>query len=472
VSVRIIHAPAPAQVLERVERLANAQSHLRIALTLLIVAGLAASFTSTVYLQLALDRPPYKEFAQHLLYSLAGLALIPITCKVLEGGGKAKRWLRIAIPCAFILSLILVALVRFSPLGVADFGARRWLDLGFVKFQPSELLKISIVMYLGQLLCWWRRLPVGERSLAQSGGGGTPPLRQRSDSPTFYRDRWQASIAISERVASERLSGLERLLRPSKYGLLAWLKLDERPSWPALPISCFLIILLAMGLTAIQPDLGTTGLILGVSVVTCILAGTRARDLLVLLAILIGLAGTMLIAAPGFYNYAEKRIETWLNPLANDDDTAYQITQGRGAVVVGGLFGRGFLRSEQKMNRLPLSTKDFVYPVIVEELGSIGGLTVMALFLYLAWAGLQLGLACRDPFNQTVIPALGLAIALQALVNIGTTLGTLPLSGLPLPFLSNGGTSLLVSIFSIGIMYALARAELREGDRELEQVFG
>jgi cell division protein FtsW len=180
----------------------------------------------------------------------------------------------------------------------------------------------------------------------------------------------------------------------------------------------------------------------------------------------------LLAVAPGFYSYAEKRIETWMDPLANDDDTAYQLTQSRGAIAMGGVLGRGYLRGEQKMNRLPLSTKDFIYPVIVEELGGLGGVAVMALFLYLAFVGIRLGLASSDPFNQTVIPALGFSVALQAFVNIGTTLGTLPLSGLPLPFLSNGGTSLLVSIFSIGLMYALARAEVAAGDKELEQVFG
>ena len=403
----------------------------------------------------------------------------------------AQRWLRIAIPLAFFISLLLVALVRLSPLGVSDFGARRWLDLGFVKFQPSELLKICLVLYLGQLLCWWRRQPRGEgeqsyksafdrrgeaklRPSSTQRFSGEAPLRPYDVTPTEarFRDNWRTSLKLTELEAADKLSRLERLLTPSKRAPLAWLQLDGRPLWPSLPPLCFLIILMAMGLTAIQPDLGTTGVILGVSVVTCLLAGTKVRDLLVLLAILVGLGGTVMAVAPGFYNYAEERVETWLNPLANDDDTAYQLTQGRGAVAVGGFFGRGYLRGEQKMNRLPLATKDFIYPVMVEELGSVGGLLIMGLFLYLALCGMQLGLACRDPFNQTVIPALGFAVALQALVNIGTTLGTLPLSGLPLPFLSNGGTSLLVSIFSIGLMYAFARTELLAGDRELEEVFG
>jgi cell division protein FtsW len=133
------------------------------------------------------------------------------------------------------------------------------------------------------------------------------------------------------------------------------------------------------------------------------------------------------------------------------------------------VFGRGFLKSDQKMNRLPLSTKDFVYPVMVEELGYVGGVAIILLFLYIAFVGLQLSLAARDPFNQVVIAALGFGLCLQAFINIGTTIGTLPLSGLTLPFFSEGGTSLVVSLAAIGLMYALGRCELIQARAEARQ---
>jgi cell division protein FtsW len=226
-----------------------------------------------------------------------------------------------------------------------------------------------------------------------------------------------------------------------------------------MPKRCLFFILAAAGLTAIQPDLGSTGVILGISVVTLLLAQVRFRDLALLFGTL-ALGGILVVAfAPGFYDYAHKRLTTWVNPTADNDSTAYQITQSRGALAVAGLWGKGYLKGEQKINRLPLSTKDFVYPVMVEELGLIGGIAILATFLYLGFVGIQLGLSCRDPFNQTAIAALGLAVTLQALVNIGTTLGTLPLSGLTLPFLSGGGTSLILSYFCIGLMAALGRSE-------------
>jgi cell division protein FtsW len=464
VAVRILNAPAPERTLRRVEKLSFWLNHAYVALGLLVCAGLMASFTSTVYYRLAKGYTPYGDFIEHLVFSFAGLCIAGLTSYLLTSTHPARRWLRVAIPIAFGLSLLLVALVRFSPLGVTEDGARRWLDIGIIKFQPSELLKISLVLYLSQLLCWWRRLRVKDDA-----------PRPRWDWRDF-RQSWKASLAHQEQEQAEKLETLERLLRGSRRPPSFWQKLglvrESRPVWPELPKRCLLIILAALGLTAIQPDLGTTGVILGVSVLTCILAGVRWRDIAALMMILLFIGGAVMAVAPEFYSYAEERVETWLNPLANDDDTAYQLTQGRGAVAVGGLFGRGYLRSEQKMNRLPLSTKDFIYPIIVEELGFVGGIVIITLFLYLGYVGLQLGLACEDPFNQAAVPALALAVTLQALVNIGTTLGTLPLSGLPLPFLSNGGTSLLVSIFSIGLFIAFARTELVAGDRELEAVFG
>jgi len=127
---------------------------------------------------------------------------------------------------------------------------------------------------------------------------------------------------------------------------------------------------------------------------------------------------------------------------------------------VGGAWGRGYLQSDQKMNRLPLSTSDFVYPIIVEEFGFAGGLAVMLAFLYFAWAAMRLAFCCRSPFNRVVISALGFTICLQAFVNIGVTIGTLPLSGLTLPFFSAGGTSIFVSLVAVGLMCALGLSEI------------
>jgi cell division protein FtsW len=236
--------------------------------------------------------------------------------------------------------------------------------------------------------------------------------------------------------------------------------------WPELPKRCWVAVLLAVGLTVIQPDLGTASVVLGSGVITMIVAGVRWQSLVLFMAALCAVVLLAVAVAPNRFDYAFDRLHTWMHPRADVEGDAYQITQSRGAIAAGGLFGRGFLKSEQKMNRLPLCTKDFVFPVIVEELGYIGGMGVILLFVSLAWVGLRLSLLSRDPFNRTVIAALGLNICLQGLVNVGTTTGALPLSGLTLPFFSEGGSSLVVSLCALGTMYALGLSELAQARAE------
>ncbi|GEM_PF-1973638 len=414
---------------------------------LLAAAGLIASFSTTVFLNIALERPAYAGFWRHAGFLLAGAVMAVIAVQLIVRCSPARRWLRFIVPAAFFLSLILVLLVQVAGLGMEVNGARRFLDLGFVQFQPSELLKVSLVLYLAQLLCWWRK--------PRETQGGPAPREMDGESADEQ--------GVEE--PAEWFGVVQSRRGPRSFRLLR----EGRPVWPELPKRCVLIVVLAFGLTAIQPDLGSAAIILGCSFLTFILAGVDWRQLLgfaLLLVVAGSLAlGVMRLVDEGRYAYAAERITTWAasitGPAPGEDGPAYQLTQARGAVAAGGLWGRGFLHSDQKMNRLPLSTNDFVYPVLVEELGFIGGLSVIVLFLTLGWVALRLSLCCRDSFNRTVIAALGFAVCLQAFVNIGVTLGTLPLSGLTLPFFSAGGTSLLVSVLALGLMYGLAAAEAR-----------
>ena len=411
---------------------------------LLALFGVLASFSSTVFLNIALDRPAYREFLSHLAFLSFGVVFSYGLTLIVGRFRPIKRWLRVLIPLAFLASLVLVALVQAGGLGQEVNGARRFLNLGFITFQPSELLKITVVLYLGQLLCWWRR-PAPEKG---ADGSKEAEYEYNPAGDVEYRGRIHAKTPRESWFKRTFIRG-------------------ERPVWPELPKRCILIMLLALGLTAIQPDLGSTGIIFGSSILTIVIAGVDLRVLGRFLAVLV-LGGLLLIGfakavAPGKYDYAAQRVSTWwvsiTTPAPDEDGPAYQLAQSRGALALGGATGRGFLKSDQKMNRLPLSTNDFVFPVMVEELGYVGGVTIILLLLSLAYVGMRLSYCCRDPFAKTVIAALGFTICLQGFVNIGVTLGTLPLSGLTLPFLSYGGTSLVVTLTAIGIMYALGLNE-------------
>ncbi len=397
---------------------------------LLLAFGLACSFSTNVFLHLAEGKPPYAEFTQHGIFMALGLGAV--SCVMLLGRliRPARRWLSWLVPMVWAISWLAVLAVAVTPLGVVVNGSRRWLDLGPVMFQPSELLKVSVVLYIAQLMCWYRlRTPRPAGSL----------LRREAEESGARQD-------AATRLRSFRLSP------------------GSRPVFPDMPPQALLIILLSAGLTALQPDLGTTSIILAGGVITMVLSTVRARDLAVLGCILLVLVGGVFLVKPDKFSYAAERIQTWMNPRAEADAEGYQITQSRGAIAEGAtgiasLTGKGFLKSEQKMNRLPYSELEFVFPVMVEELGFLGGAAIIGLFGWLAWISLQLSRRCRDPFARVAIAALGFTIVLQAFVNIATTLGTFPLTGITLPFFSGGGTSLLVSMTALGLMAMLAAAE-------------
>ncbi|MBN2081138.1 FtsW/RodA/SpoVE family cell cycle protein [bacterium] len=435
----------------RRERIQRWIMRLLVVTALLALFGLAMSFSATVFLNIALDRPAYGGFLKHFGFLLLGTFGAFATVILIYRSYPARRWLEKAISAAFFASLALVALVQVPGLGMEVNGATRFLNLGVISFQPSELLKVFLVLYLAKLLCWWRLGPDGQDQSER--------ITKETDEQADYNPTTDV----------EQQGALTYRPQPQPWYKISWSR-DSRPVWPELPKRCMVAVVGALGLTVIQPDLGSTAIIFGCSFLVFVLAGVNLRYLLGFLGALVGigllLAGTIAVVDPGRYDYASQRVSTWVNTITthaeDEDGPAYQLAQARGALAAGGLWGRGFLKSDQKMNRLPLSTSDFIFPVIVEELGYVGGLVVVFLFMALAWCAVRLSFCCRDPFNKTAISALGFTICLQALVNIGVTTGALPLSGLTLPFFSAGGTSIAVSLLAVGFMVALGLSETQQ----------
>jgi cell division protein FtsW len=293
-----------------------------------------------------------------------------------------RYWKNMAYPCVGLSLLSLLAL-HIPGSGIEVSGATRWLRLSFLSFQPSEVAKVVLVIYLAYSLS-----------------------KKKEKIKTF-------SIGFISHIVI---------------------------------VSVFLLLII------IEPDLGTA-LTIGLLAMTMMLvAGTR----------LIYLAITAIISIPLFIyhilhnDYQLRRIMAFLNPWETSTGSGYQIVQSFIAFGSGGLFGAGLGEGKQKLFYLPEPHTDFIFSVIGEELGFFGVLVVLFVFLVLITAGMRVALRARDDFG--VLLALGLTsvIALGAIFNLSVVLGLIPTKGLTLPFISYGGTSLVVHLGVVGILVNIA----------------
>ena len=309
----------------------------------------------------------FKKQATALILGLIGFGL----CRRVSLR-TVRRW---AFPLAFF-SLALLALVLL--LGEEVNGARRWFDLGYVRFQPSELAKLMTVVASAAWLA--------ENSAARQ------PLRS---------------------------------MLPLLIGAL-----------------------IAAGLILAEPNLSTAALILLVLVMMFYLAGAKLRPLagpVLLLAVVVLLAAR-------FIPQRWERIHCALHPESCMLSGAYQLYHSRLAVGLGGWLGRGIGESTQKYRYLPVPHTDSILAVLGEELGFAGCAAVVLLFGGLLFAGLSIAHDAPDDFSSLLAAGATGAICLQALLNFGVTVGPLPTTGIPLPFLSYGGSSLLVTLCSLGLV--------------------
>jgi cell division protein FtsW len=257
-------------------------------------------------------------------------------------------------------------------------GATRWLNIGPLGIQPSELAKIIIIFFIAALL--------------------------------------------------------ERRME----------RLDE-PASVLLPVGAVLgaIVLLIL----VEPDLGTAASIVVIAGVMIFAGGISYRYIALLAA----------MAVPALYfllqvEYRWRRVEAFLNPWADPLGDSYQMIQSMISVGVGGVFGRGLMDGVQKLFYLPEPHNDFIYAVLSEELGLIGATVVLACFGVITWRGLRTSMRAPDRFGAFLALGLTTMVAFQAFFNISVVLGLLPTKGIPLPFVSYGGSSLLINLIGMGIL--------------------
>lgn len=213
------------------------------------------------------------------------------------------------------------------------------------------------------------------------------------------------------------------------------------------------LVFLAFAMIMLQPDLGTGTVMVGTSVVMIYVAGARISHFVGLG--LLGVAGFvgLILSAP----YRIKRITSFLNPWEDPLGSGFQIIQSLYAIGPGGLFGLGLGQSRQKFFYLPEPQTDFIFAILAEELGFIGGSFVILLFSLLLWRGVRIALGAPDLFGSFLgIGIIGM-IAIQVIINIGVVTGLMPVTGITLPFLSYGGSSLTLMLMAVGVLLNISR---------------
>lgn len=226
--------------------------------------------------------------------------------------------------------------------------------------------------------------------------------------------------------------------------LSAWLSNHEKNR-----LMAFLILIgVVVGLILLEPDLGTSMIVSLVAIVLYFVSGVKITQFMLLIPLMIVAAISAAVTSP----YRMKRILTFLNPTQDPLGASYHIRQVLLGLGSGGLFGLGLGKSRQKYSYLPESTTDSIFAIIGEEIGFIGCLIFIALYLYLIYTCFKIVKMTRDKFGYLLASGITFWLAIQALINLSAMTVVLPLTGVPLPFISYGGSGLIVSMFAIGIL--------------------
>jgi cell division protein FtsW len=346
------------------------------AVAMLLVVGLDMVYSASYVI--AHNDPSYGNDAYFLVQQLwrAGLGLAFL---LVAQATDYHLWRRVGLPFVVLAVLLLIAVLA-THLAHSAYGAQRWLKLGpLPAIEPSELVKLALVVYFAD---WLSR----------------------------------------------------------RQGRLTEFSSSTVPFAVTVGGICILVLL--------QPDLGTAIVIAATSVCLFFVAGADVRQLAVGL---IGAAGALVLVVLGA-DYRSQRIAAFLDPSRDPLGAGFQVIQSTIAVGTGGVFGKGLMNGVQKLFYLPEPHTDFIYSVISEELGLVGATAVVICFAVITWRGLRVALRAPDTFGAFLALGLTAMMAVQAFFNISVALGLLPTKGIPLPFLSFGGSSLLINLLGMGIL--------------------
>ena len=290
-----------------------------------------------------------------------------------------RFWMGIAYP-AFLGALVL--LIGVELIGTTAMGAQRWIDIGPIRMQPSEIMKIALVLALAR----------------------------------YYHD-----------LPEEKVSSLGGLIIPA------------------------LMIAVPMGLIIKQPDLGTSLLLAATGVVIVFLAGLSWK-VIIGSGVLGGIAGGFFFQY-GLQDYQRRRIMTFLNPEEDPMGAGYHILQSKIALGSGGMTGKGYMEGTQAhLNFLPEKQTDFIFTMLGEEFGFIGGLVVLSLYALILANCIMIATSCRSVFLRLVVMGVATTFSLYVFINVGMVMGMLPVVGVPLPMISYGGTVMMTVLIGLGLI--------------------
>jgi cell division protein FtsW len=227
---------------------------------------------------------------------------------------------------------------------------------------------------------------------------------------------------------------------------------DETSFWRTF-LPCFFVLGIVAGLVAKEPDLGTALMLALICFTICFAAGMRPRHLVYAVVPALIYVGKMLIFTP----FRMKRLAAFIDPWADAQGAGYQVVQSLIAVGSGGTHGLGFAQGRQKLLFLPFAHSDFIFAVIGEELGLVGSLIVVTVFAVFLWRGMRAALRAPDTFGMLLGVGIVVGIVTQALLNISVVLALMPAKGIPLPFISYGGSSLVPTLAGVGILLNISQ---------------
>jgi cell division protein FtsW len=347
-----------------------------LATLLLVCASVVMVYSASAVQAQALHQTPAFYLYKQLAWTVLGVMIMLVVMRI---DYRHYRKPALIWPLVAGAVILLVAVFFFEPIN----GANRWIDLGVVNVQPSELAKLVAILF---------------------------------------------TVALLER----------RMHRVNE------------PAYALAPIG--VVTIAFTSLIVIEPDLGTAAVLVGVVLTVVFAAGLSYRYLfgavLVLLPVLAAFLAT---------SFRWKRLLVFWNPWIDPLGTGYQIINSLVAVGSGGWFGTGLGEGVQKLYYIPEPHTDFILAVIAEELGLLGTTVTLVCFVVIAWRGLRASLVAPDRFGSLLALGLTMMITLQACVNMSVVINLLPTKGIPLPFVSSGGSSLLANLVAMGILLNISQ---------------